>query len=297
MGIGVRAFALDHDDELSKILDATGDARDLLLVVRIAVPRGNAVCDLSGKFGADPDQAARLLRSIERLGNRAGLTFHVGSQCLEPDAYGQAILSAGRTLGQAGVEVDVLDIGGGFPAAYVGTEPPPLDLYLSTIREAVSAIGLPPSCRLQCEPGRALVAEGCSIVTRVELRRDQSLFLNDGVFGGLSELRFDGLTLPMRVIRPDGVAADEVGPFSLFGPTCDAEDAAPGPFWLPADVRAGDWLEIGQLGAYSCVLRTGFNGFGSDVWAVVRDDPLMPTAAMRPDSEVPCQAETRRSAA
>lgn len=279
---GVRCFALDHPDELRKILEATGHAEDLTLVVRLEVPPTRSICDLSGKFGVDEEGAAALLRAIRASGNRCGLTFHVGSLCLDPDGFRLAIAAAGRAFDLSGVALRLLDVGGGFPAAYVGVEPPSLTDYIAAIETAAEKLGWPATFALQSEPGRALVVGGASVVVRVELRRDDALYLNDGVFGSLSELKFDGLILPMRVVRPGRGVEAATAPFRLFGPTCDSSDAMPGPFWLPADVRQGDWIEIGQLGAYGQVLRTRFNGFYPEATVIARDAPLLPTAAMRP---------------
>lgn len=279
---GMRSFVLDHADELTKIVAETDGGHDLTLLVRLEAARNQAVCDLGGKFGADVETAAALLRAARAPGRRLGLTFHVGSQCLSPAAYARAIRMAGEVRDLAGVEIDLLDVGGGFPVPYVGTEPPPFEAFVEAIVGAVKEIALPESTQLLCEPGRALVAGGCSLVVRVDLRRGNSLYLNDGVYGSLSDMRFDGIDFPMRVIRPDGEASRELAGFHLFGPTCDSTDSLPGPYWLPADVREGDWIEIGQMGAYSTALKTGFNGFHTVDLVYVRDDAFVPTADMLP---------------
>lgn len=280
---GVRSFALDHEDELAKILDVTGGAEDLTLVVRIEAPRNQAVCDLSGKFGATLEDAAELLRSARKKARRIGMTFHVGSQCLAPLAYRRAIELAGRARELASVDLDLLDVGGGFPVPYVGVEPPPFEDYVAAIREGIKAIGLPETTDLLCEPGRALVAAGCSMVVQVELRRDNALYLNDGMYGSLSDMRFDGIDFPMRVIRPDAEVSSRLNGFNLFGPTCDSTDSMPGPYWLPEDIREGDWIEIGQMGAYTNVLRSRFNGFHARTFTFVRDPAFLPTRDMLPN--------------
>lgn len=276
---GIRSFAIDHASELDKLIAVTG-GDELTVVVRLKTARNQAVCDLGGKFGASVDEAAGLLRAARDAGCRVGLTFHVGSQCLSPDPYRRAIELAGRAMRQSGVALDVLDVGGGFPAAYVDVQPPAIECYFSAIAEATSSIDLPAGCRLQCEPGRGLVADGCSIVARVEMRRDNALYLNDGLYGGLSDLSFDGIVMPMRVIRQDGTEVGEgaprSAPFQLFGPTCDSADKVAGPFWLDDTVDEGDWIEIGQAGAYSNVLATGFNGFRSGRAVIVEDDAFHP---------------------
>ncbi len=269
---GVRSFVLDHPAELTKIRDIVGAVSDLTLIVRLALPRGSALCDLSGKFGAAPEDAAMLLRSVRRVAGRVGLSFHVGSQCLDPLAWRRAIARAGEVSRQAGIVLDILDVGGGFPVAYTDCEPPPLGAFLAEI-EAGAEDFAAPGLRLWAEPGRALVAGGVSTVARVELRRGDALHLNDGVFGNLSDAGpLAGLRFPVRLLRE---SAAETADFRFFGPTCDSIDTMQGPFRLPADVCEGDWIEIGQTGAYGSALRTGFNGFGGGTAVEVRDPPLL----------------------
>jgi ornithine decarboxylase len=255
---GVRDFVLDSAAELAKIIDETGTPADLGLVVRIALPAGPARYDLSGKFGAEADEAAALLRAARPLAARLGVSFHVGSQCLDPLAWRSAIRLAGAIIRESGVAVELLDVGGGFPVAYPDAAPPPLGAFFAEIEAAVEALDLP-GLRLWAEPGRALVASGMSLVVQVQGRRGQMLFINDGIYGSLSDAGVPGFRYPVRLLRHSGAALEEVG---FFGPTCDSADRMAGPFLVPADAREGDWLEIGQLGAYGACLGTAFNGFG-----------------------------------
>jgi ornithine decarboxylase len=265
---GVRRFVIDHADELAKIVEATGQAGDLELFVRLAVPGDGAVLALTGKFGCSADEAVNLLQAARAVARGVGLTFHVGSQCIEPRAFARAIAMAADVAARAG-GIEHLDVGGGFPAAYKGDEPP-FGSFAGVIGDAVRRHGL--RCRVQCEPGRALVATGASVLARVELRRGRSLYLNDGVYGNLAELKWIGPHFPMRVVR-DGAHGAALEAFDLFGPTCDSIDSMPGPHWLPADVREGEWVEVGMMGAYSNALRTGFNGFHDSRVAIVNDPP------------------------
>ncbi len=266
---GVRRFVLDHAGELAKIIGATGGAGDLELFVRLAVPGEGAVLALTGKFGVPVAEAAALLRSARPHARAVGLTFHVGSQCVEPAAYVRAIELAAEVVRRAGA-IDHLDVGGGFPAIYQGDEPV-FERFVAVIVEAVRRRGL--SCALQCEPGRALVADGASVLARVELRRGGGLYLNDGVYGNLAELKWIGPRFPMRLVRQGRLsAAAPPAAFDLYGPTCDSVDSMPGPHWLPADAREGDWIEVGMMGAYSNALKTRFNGFESDHLAFIEDD-------------------------
>ena len=304
---GVRDFALDSADELAKLraeIAATGVAGELGLIVRIALPKGQAVLDLSGKFGAVPDQAVALLRAARPHAARLGVSFHVGSQCLDPLAWRRALALVGEVIRVAGVAIDIVDVGGGFPVAYPDVEPPKLGAFIAEIADGFGLLGLSAATRLWAEPGRALVAGGGSVVVQVQLRRGNpvgalpgdavgaplfdtvgalpgdaplfdALYVNDGVYGSLADAGALGFRYPVRLIRPDGAApAAALRPFSLFGPTCDSADAMAGPFLLPADVAEGDWIEIGQLGAYGGCLRTGFNGFDRARIVEVRDAPL-----------------------
>lgn len=289
---GVRDFAIDDMAELAKVRDETVGAgateRDLGLVVRLALPKGTAVYDLSGKFGAPAGEAVALLRAARPLARRLGLTFHVGSQCLDPEAWRRAIRLAAAVAAEAGVALDILDVGGGFPVAYAEVTPPPFATFAATIAGAVAeevGVGrLPAGIALWAEPGRALCAPGVSVVVRVEHRRGDVLFINDGVYGSLSDAGLPGFRFPARLVRPAAGAHDT--PFALFGPTCDSADRMAGPFLLPGDTAEGDWIELGQLGAYGGSLRTAFNGFDRARIVEVRDPPLVaaeapPTASVR----------------
>jgi ornithine decarboxylase len=280
---GVRDFVLDSFDELGKIRAETDNADDLGLIVRLALPKGTAAYDLSGKFGASVEDAAALLRAARPLARRLGIAFHVGSQCLEPLAYRHALERAGEAIRQAGVAVDIVDVGGGFPVSYPDMTPPALGAYFAEIEAGFAALGLP-NARLWAEPGRAIVGAGASVVVRVELRRGNALYVNDGVYGSLSDAGTPGFRFPVRLIRP-GAAAGEAGPaaFELWGPTCDSADRMKGPFVLPDDIREGDFVEIGQLGAYGACLRTAFNGFDRARLVEVSDGPLLATPGVEPE--------------
>lgn len=260
---GVRNFVLDTQQELDKILAeiaATGVDGELGLVIRIALPKGDARLDLSGKFGAQPDDAVHLLRTARPAAARLGVSFHVGSQCLDPLAWRKALDLTGCIIRSAGVAIDIIDVGGGFPVAYPDQEPPALGAIFAEIEDGFDRLDLP-GASLWAEPGRALVAAAGSIVVQVQLRRGDSLYLNDGVYGGLSDAGALGFRYPVRLIRPERDSSTDLRSFTFFGPTCDSADVMRGPFILPSDIAEGDWIEIGQLGAYGGCLRTSFNGF------------------------------------
>jgi len=275
---GVRDFAFDSMDELEKILAESGSPEDLGLILRIALPKGNAALDLSGKFGASPIEAPALLVRARAHARRLGLSFHVGSQCADPATWRQAMALAGEIAVAAGVKLDVLDVGGGFPSAYPGDDLPALAAFMAEIDGAfevlVERLGDLAPTELWAEPGRALVAQGVSVVVQVQARREGSLYVNDGVYGSLSDAGALGWRYPVRLVRPSDA---KVTSFTLFGPTCDSLDRMDGGFLLPEDVAEGDWIEIGQLGAYGASLRTAFNGFDRGHLVEVSDPPLLTT--------------------
>lgn len=272
---GVRTFSLDTHEELEKILDATGQANDLTLIVRLAAPSdGGALYSLSGKFGVDPHEAPSLLLATRRATqDLMGVSFHVGSQCMRPTAYQGAMASASRSLVRAGVFADIVDVGGGFPSVYPGMVPPDLSDYVDSIHRGFNEMMVHETTELWCEPGRALVAESSSILTKVELKKGDALYLNDGSYGALFDAAHCKWPFPVKLTR-DGEASSELKPFRFYGPTCDSIDHMPGPFWLPEDVREGDYIEIGMLGAYGVAMNTRFNGFGDTDSAIVEDAPM-----------------------
>jgi len=171
------------------------------------------------------------------------------------------------------VTVDLVDVGGGFPSVYHGMEPPPLEAYFHTIHEAFESLPVSYSSELWCEPGRALCAEYASLLVRVERRRGDELYINDGAYGALFDAAHIGWRFPVALIRDEPSRAKETA-FSFYGPTCDDMDRMAGPFMLPADTQAGDYIEIGMLGAYGCAMRTKFNGFEAEEPALVSDEPM-----------------------
>jgi ornithine decarboxylase len=270
---GVRTFSLDTLDELEKIVRATKGASDLNLCVRLRVSSDHSKLSLASKFGAEPGETKQLLFAARQAADALGLCFHVGSQAMSPAAYAEAMSRVRAAIVEAAVTVDIVDVGGGFPSSYPGMEPPPLEAYFDVIHNAFESLPISYSAELWCEPGRALCAEYASLLVRVEKRRGDQLYINDGAYGALFDAAHVGWRFPVKLMRePESDAKDLA--FSFYGPTCDDLDHMAGPFLLPADVRAGDYIEIGMLGAYGCAMRTGFNGFGADRRAVVGDEPM-----------------------
>jgi len=270
---GVRVFSLDSIEELDKIVRATRGATDLTLCVRLRVSSEHSKLSLASKFGCVPHEAKELLFATRQVADALGICFHVGSQAMSPQAYSDALERVRAAIVEAAVTVDVIDVGGGFPSSYPGMEPPPLQSYFDTIHRAFESLPVSYSSELWAEPGRALSAEYSSLIVRVEKRRGAELYINDGAYGALFDAAHIGWRFPVALLRePESEVRDH--PFSFYGPTCDDMDHMAGPFELPADIGAGDYIEIGMLGAYGSAMRTAFNGFGSDLSVIVEDEPM-----------------------
>ena len=276
-GHGVRTFSLDTIEELDKIVGATATAgvaaTDLNLLVRLRVSSDHSRLSLAAKFGAEPNEVKALLQAARQASDALGICFHVGSQAMSPAAYGEAMARVRDAIVEAAVTVDIVDVGGGFPSWYPGMEPPPLEAYFDVIHNAFEALPISYSAELWCEPGRALCAEYASVLVRVEKRRGHELYINDGAYGALFDAAHLGWRYPVKLIR-DQESTVRGTAFSFYGPTCDDLDHMAGPFELPADVTAGDYIEVGMLGAYGCAMRTGFNGFGVEDRVIVDDEPM-----------------------
>jgi len=274
---GVRTFSLDTIDELEKIVRATSAdgvaASDLNLLVRIRVSSEHAKLSLASKFGADPAEMKALLIAARQAADALGICFHVGSQAMTPAAFAEAMTRVRAAIVEAAVTVDIVDVGGGFPSSYPGMEPPPLETYFAVIHQAFESLPISYSAELWCEPGRALCAEYASVLVRVERRRGDELYINDGAYGALFDAAHIGWRYPVRLVR-DEHSHVRTMEFSFYGPTCDDLDRMAGPFELPGDVGAGDYIEVGMLGAYGCAMRTQFNGFGAERTEVVDDEPM-----------------------
>ncbi|MEA3068392.1 MAG: ornithine decarboxylase [Sphingomonadales bacterium] len=273
----VKTFSLDTVEELEKIISATSKdgvpAGDLNLLVRLQVSNEHARLSLGAKFGAAVDEVKALLFAARQAADALGICFHVGSQAMTPSAYAEAMARVRDAIVEAAVTVDIVDVGGGFPSTYPGMEPPPLETYFEVIHAAYEALPISYSAELWCEPGRALCAEYASLLVRVEKRRATELYINDGAYGALFDAAHIGWRYPVQLVRG---GASRVRPmdFSFYGPTCDDLDHMAGPFHLPADTQAGDYVEIGMLGAYGCAMRSQFNGFGAVETMIAEDEPM-----------------------
>ena len=271
---GVRCFALDTEDELAKILEETGNAKDLQLFVRIAVPAKNSRVPLERKFGITGQKAARLLVKTRQVCDELGLTFHVGSQTTTTHAYANAMEEVHKLIVKAGVVVDGIDVGGGFPSCYTDSQPAPLSAYMDVLKAGFERLPVAQQCRFICEPGRALVAEAESLIVRVDARRGNELFINDGSYGALFDAAHLSFVFPVQLVGRDIPSSQAMQPFEFWGPTCDSIDRMKGPFLLPGSVREGDYIEIGNIGAYGRAIGGRFNGYGAYQEAILEDEPM-----------------------
>ena len=272
---GIKAYSLDTKDELIKIIESTNHAKDLELFVRVAVSNEHAEIDLSKKFGANNSEASGLLRLAKQYSKKIGLSFHVGSQCMHPISYTKGIAEIGSIIKKTKIIPDVINIGGGFPTTYPDLIPQPLDNYFKEIHNALSNLKLNKLPEIICEPGRAIVAESGSTIVRVNLRKKQKLYINDGTYGTLFDAGVPNIVYPSRLINSGKTISKKLTSFDFYGPTCDSMDYMKGPFILPNNIKENDYIELGQLGAYGLTFRTEFNGFYSNKIFEVEDNPIM----------------------
>ena len=272
---GIRAFSLDTKDELIKILESTNQAKDLELHVRVAVSNEHAEIDLSKKFGALTSEAIGLLRLTKQYAKKIALSFHVGSQCMHPISYSKGISELKYIIKKTKIIPDIINIGGGFPTIYPDLIPQSLETYIKEIKKGLGDLDLEKLPEIICEPGRAIVAESGSTIVKVNLRKKQKLYINDGTYGTLFDAGVPNIVYPSRLITSGRIISKKLTSFDFFGPTCDSMDYMKGPFVLPNNIKENDYIELGQLGAYGLTFRTQFNGFYSDNIFEVEDDPIM----------------------
>lgn len=273
---GVRHFMVDHASGIDLLADEL-DLSEVVVFVRMAVHHQAALQNLSAKFGAPPELVPGLLQAVAHRGAEPALAFNVGSSVIHPQAYEYAIGVACQVLRKLPFRVRLVDIGGGFPHRYPGFDVPPLSDYFAAIAQAARELPLADGGGIMAEPGRALSAPGVSAVVEVLLRKEQRLYLNDGMYGVFWELRFkEHESFAVRAFRHGQPCHGPTASFSLYGPTCDATDVMPGEVQLPQDIRAGDYLEFGSIGAYSLAGRTRFNSFYSDRLVEFSDPAAQP---------------------
>ena len=274
---GVKTFSLDTKDELIKIIESTNNAKDLELFVRVSVSNEHAEIDLSKKFGALNSEATGLLRLVKQHAKKIGLSFHVGSQCMHPISYAKGITEIGNIIKKTKIIPEYINVGGGFPTIYPDLIPQSLDNYFDEIKKGLKNLKLDNLPEIICEPGRALVAESGSTIVRVNLRKKQKLYINDGTYGTLFDAGTPNIVFPSKMIKDysNKIISKKLTAFDFFGPTCDSMDYMKGPFLLPNNIKENDYIELGQLGSYGLTFRTQFNGYYSNEIYEVEDNPIM----------------------
>ena len=261
---GVRHFVVDHLSGLSQLAREIDTSRSVIFA-RMAVHHESAMEDLSIRFGAQPEEMPQLLQKIRDCGAEPALAFNVGSSVTDPEAYRHSISITRSVLEQLPFRLRLIDVGGGYPKSYPGFIVPEIEEYFTAIAESVATLPLADNAEVLGEPGRALAAPGMSAVVEVLLRKDNRLYINDGMYGVFWLLRIDGPDrFPVRTYRNGEPHEGETMEFQINGPTCDSTDTLPGLVPLPTDIRPGDHLEFGNIGAYSISGRTDYNGYYSN---------------------------------
>ena len=267
---GVKSYSVDSHSELAKLAEQV-PVEGCEISVRFKLPVAGAAYNFGAKFGATVELAAELLAEVARLGYIPSLTFHPGTQCTDPMAWDSYIRAAADICRVSGVKARRLNVGGGFPSHRLNDVVPHLDAIFALIdRVSTEAFGADRP-QLVCEPGRGLVAESMTLAARIKaIRDDNHVFLNDGVYGGMTELPMIGIIDRAEVISPDGIRRSGEGrDRTCFGPTCDSVDRLPGELTMPSDAEEGDYLVLHGMGAYSTATNTRFNGFGEMTIATV----------------------------
>lgn len=254
---GVEWYVLDSVEELRKIHEIKPDAK---LYVRIDAPNVGSDWPLSGKFGAQPKEVEEIIAAaVELKADLAGVTFHVGSQCRNPENWRVGIENAKRLFRKMrlkGLKPRLLNIGGGYPVRH--TKPiPSIEVIGEVVNRALA--GLPDGTRVMAEPGRYLVSDAgwfvCRVVGTARRGDKRWVYLDAGLFGGIIETT-EGLQYHVLTDRSGPLV-----PWTVAGPTCDSVDIVMRDQPLPEDLRADDFVYIPNAGAYTTAYASNFNGF------------------------------------
>lgn len=259
---GIHSYSVDSMGELAKLVAQIPKTSEIS--VRLRLPVSGAAYDFGDKFGADPALASRLLQAINAAGFTASLTFHPGTQCHDPAAWTRYITTCATVAKNAGVSPARLNVGGGFPAHRSGKSAALRPIFREIIAATQQAFGPTPPALL-CEPGRALVSNSHMLAVRIKALHDNgAVYLNDGIYGGLTEFRDLTVNSDFICLSPDNRRRQgKTTPRTAFGPTCDSLDKLPAPLQLPEDATEGDYLLFAHMGAYVNATVTRFNGYGN----------------------------------
>lgn len=257
---GVRDFVIDSREEWEKLMGEI-PVEDITVQFRIDAETGSKTYDFSQKFGMRPQDVPVLATELLSKGIDWALSFHVGSQCEDPYAFSKALKSCQEIIENVEKKPAYVNVGGGFPGNYPHSNVPRLQNYFDQMTQMKNKFHLPP---LLCEPGRALVCHAGALIVQILARKQDRLYLNDGVYGALGEVNYARLRLNTRAVSAHRQLNHHHREFVIFGPTCDSFDTLEQKFQLPDNVDEGDWIVIFDLGAYSTALSSQFNGFKSD---------------------------------
>ncbi len=254
---GVEWFVVDSVDELRRVHEIKADAKTYL---RLATPNIGSDWPLSGKFGAGAGDTREIIQTAAKIGaDLAGVTFHAGSQCRNPENWRVGIEKARTTfdaMTKAGLKPRMLDIGGGFPVRHVKPIPS-IEVIGEVVNEALKAF--PPEVRVVAEPGRYLVSDAgyfvCRVLGTATRAGKRWMHWDAGLFGGVIETT-EGLKYKIRSDR----SGPDI-PWHVAGPTCDSVDVILRDEPLPSDLQEGDFIYIRNAGAYTTAYASEFNGF------------------------------------
>ena len=268
---GVKVFVADNPDEVRKFVPYAGKAE---LLLRVSFRSPGAVCDLSRKFGCDPENAVALAKLAAELGIEVrGLSFHVGSQAADAGKHVEAIEACAKLLATARKQklgvLDTLDIGGGFPIDYM-THVPDISAFCTPIRAALAK--LPKRVRIIAEPGRFIAGPSAigvaSVMGRAQREGHWWYYLDDGLYGSYSGQLYDHARYPVEPLRD----SPERLPSVLAGPTCDSIDVIAENLMLP-ELKAGDLIVGRAMGAYTWASASDFNFFPKATVVAVNETP------------------------
>lgn len=254
---GVEWFVADSPGELRRVFEVAPQARQYL---RIAAPNIGSDWPLSGKFGAGTNEAREIIGLAAKLGvDLAGITFHVGSQCRNPENWRVALEKARALfdlMSRAGLRPRLLNIGGGFPVRHVKPIPS-IELIGQVVNEGLKAF--PPEVQVIAEPGRYLVSDAgyfvCRVLGTATRAGKRWMHWDAGLFGGIIESS-EGLKYRIRTDR----SGPDIG-WTVGGPTCDSVDIVMRDEPLPSDLQEGDFVYVKNAGAYTTAYASQFNGF------------------------------------
>lgn len=256
----VHSYSVDRMGELEKLLAQIPDACEIS--VRLKLDLDCSAYNFGAKFGADADACVALLRRVMDSGHIASMTFHPGTQCTDPQIWAAYIGEVAAISKRAECKLHRLNVGGGFPSHRWGAQPDLAPIF-AMIKTSIAQYFFDHTPKLVCEPGRAMVADSFSLALCVKTRSDSTLYLNDGIYGGLAEFRDIGHIERYKVVSAYNLPhiGDKID-FHVFGPTCDSLDQLSAPLPLPNDIQEGDYILFENAGAYTHSIATRFNGYG-----------------------------------